>query len=373
MDSKTLLIKTVCERMPWKVLQVALKSVKLPVSKGTEATLDKLLNLVTLRQINDVLERQLFNLYCDYLKFGDKTVRFDSASTESIQFIVDNVDKMQLDISPNDINFPFRDSDSDCKLSSKYKLVQLDNTEEHIYFYFVSLKSLTEKIVLDSNYLQSINASFSLPLDLFNITANQRKEKRYYDIVCVNKRTGVVDYRLDTASGLSTDDLESSFRDLKTYFATKIQSLEQTNAVQLSFVRKNLFPFIPALYLESDDRVCELGFQVGSVTHHERMRVSNKDLRDEIFHKAGKKEVDSIDVFRIAVRKLNKINHQTYESEVYLPGTIKLMSGSSISKLDHAIFSNCLNENDYNYLMSSMENCMSKYQIDDFIDIELVS
>jgi hypothetical protein len=178
MDSKKLLIKTVCERMPWKVLQVALKSVKLPVSKGTEATLDKLLNLVTLGQIDDVLERQLFNLYCDYLKFGDKTVRFDSASGESIQFIVDNVCNMPLDISPKDINFPFRDSESDCKLSSKYKLVQLDDTEEHIYFYFVSLKSLTEKIILDSNYLQSINASFTLPLDLFNITANQRKEKK---------------------------------------------------------------------------------------------------------------------------------------------------------------------------------------------------
>ena len=101
---------------------------------------------------------------------------------------------------------------------------------------------------------------------------------------------------------------------------------------------------------------------MGSVTHHEKMRSLQKDLRDEVFHKAGLGEVKSIDVFRIAVRKNKLIKEIPYESELYLPGTVRMMNGALSSPLKHAVISNCIYGNDYRELVDSMDGCVEKMQ-----------
>lgn len=361
MEAKSLLITTICERMPWKTLQAVLKSVELPISKGAKFTRDKLLNLVEEKKISDDVGQQLFNLYCDYLRFGDKTVSFDTIDAADLKVLVDNFDAIELDINPDSINYPFRDADTDSILDHRHQLVDVEDVDNHIYFYFVSLKCLTEKISVDVNYLESINAGFVFPNNVFDVTARQKNEQRYYDIVSINKSSLSVEYRLDTANGLNSEDLDDSFRYLKNAFINKITSVSGLNKSNLKLESRNLFCYVTAFYHKSKYRVCELGFQVGSVTHHERMRSSNKDLRLEVFHKAGLGEVKSIDVFRIALRKNNSLEKVSYESELYLPGTIKMMNGTSTAILNHAIISNCICKKDYTQLVDSMDVCLTEY------------
>ncbi|WP_067042897.1 hypothetical protein [Moritella sp. JT01] len=360
MSNKQLLIDTICERMPWKVLQAILKSLDLPISKGVKFTRLKLLSLVEQDLFTDATEQSLFNLYCEYLRFGDKTVMFNKISPVSLDKLTKNLDCIPLDINPDLINYPYRDPSKESHLSSKHQLVDLAIIGDSIYFYFVALKSLTEHVRVDSDYLSSINANFTFPSYLHDISAKKIVEKRYYDIVCINTLEDTIEYRLDTASGLSSDELEDSFIKLKTAFINKVRNLPGLDKIKLH--NFNLFNFVTAIYEHSMDRVCQLGFQVGSVTHHERTRASNKDLRKEVFHEAGKEKVKAIDVFRIAIRKNKKLKKVSYESELYLPGTVKMLIGASTATLNHAIISNCINEQDYRELVASMNACMTKIE-----------
>ena len=220
MNKKILLCKTVCERMPWKVLQAILKASELPVSKGVKLTLEKLLRLIEDQKFSSENEQQLLNLYLEHLKFGDKTVMFDSVSSETIQILTDNISKVDTDITPIIINFPYNDLETDNMLNTEHQLVEVEVNEvdDCINFYFASLKSLTEKITVDNNYLESLNARFEFPSNVYDITAKRKQDKRYYDIVCVNKRDNKVEYRLDTASGLSSNELNDLFDSLKKSF-----------------------------------------------------------------------------------------------------------------------------------------------------------
>lgn len=361
MNNKILLCKTVCERMPWKVLQAILKAADLPVSKGVELTLQKLLGLIKDNKFTFGAEQQLLSLYIEHLKFGDKTVMFDSICSDTIQILFDNISDITIDIDPVEINYPYRDKETDSMLNAKHQLVEVADIDDCIYFYFASLKSLTEKITVDNNYLESLNARFEFPSNIYDVTAKRKCELRYYDLVCINKLNKSIEYRLDTSGGLPSAELDDLFGELKRAFIEKIRTLTPLKKPkELGLETRNLFKFVNPLYALSTDRVCELGFQVGAVTHNERMRSLQKDLRNEVFHKAGLDEVKSIDVFRIAVRKCKKIKNVSYESELYLPGTVRMMDGAY--PLRHAVISNCIYGSDYRELVDSMDVCIKKLE-----------
>lgn len=93
------------------------------------------------------------------------------------------------------------------------------------------------------------------------------------------------------------------------------------------------------------------------------MRAKRKDLRNEKFHLGGKSEVKSISVFRIAIRKPKKLGDTSYEVELYLPGISKMLSASNPEYLKYAIVSNCITNDSYEELISSMKECQYIHKI----------
>lgn len=134
------------------------------------------------------------------------------------------------------------------------------------------------------------------------------------------------------------------------------------NLTKVKVEKENFFHVIHALYHESSDRTCELGFCVEDVIHGETVRAGDRDLRSEVFHKAGVESVDSMDVFRIAVRKERTIDKGTYEIELYIPGSVSMSGDGSTSFLQYCIISNCLRKVDYNYFIKSMKSCKLEYK-----------
>ncbi|TOP21729.1 hypothetical protein CGH20_24840, partial [Vibrio parahaemolyticus] len=147
--------------------------------------------------------------------------------------------------------------------------------------------------------------------------------------------------RLDTASLSSKQAIEESFAYLEKSFRDTIEKVIPSE--NLEFENENLFLAVPGGYENSKLRVCELGFIVGSVIHHEKMRTGTKDLRNELFHKGGKSSLaqsqTALQPFRIALRKRRTLTtvEGSYETEAYLPGTAKLIQTGGMPVLDYVI------------------------------------
>ncbi|WP_026970954.1 hypothetical protein [Aliagarivorans marinus] len=349
-DKDKLLIEAVCNHTPWQLLQAILKESGLPVSKGVAHTKIALGKLLAEGKFTDKHHKKLFQLYWQTVCFGEKTVKFEQFDGSFLQRLKQAGSLIEPEINLNTINFPFKDNSANHLLDSSAKLVRSDAMEGGIWLFFASLKSLTENIELDRSYFERINKDYNLPPELFDVKAKQKTTRQFYDIVYVDFAKQLVEYRLDTVSANSTD-LDEAFFALKRSFLRQVRRIPALADFECETV--NLFPQISSLYNNSSHRVCELGFTVSSVTHHEKQRSGNKDLRHEVFHIAGVNKVDGIDVFRVATRELHQLGSATYESELYLPGTLKML-GSALSTLEYALIKNCLTSFDYNSMKDSL-------------------
>lgn len=357
------LAKSVCKRIPHKVLEVLLKECGIRTKRGIIAIEETLTDLAVSSDPKDIQKLEaLKKYYVDHLTYGDKTVSIETIDENSLKVIDDNIGSLTSTISDIEIHFPFLDDTTDNLLSEQPVLIDLVRTEEGILFTYASLKKLVEKIELDESYLNQIN--FTLPPELYDVTAKRCIQRRYYDSVFLRFSDSTVEVRLDTSSISSKDSLLQSIGQLRNAFVNTITQVVDGKTLKLD--TNNLFYAIPGAYKFSKLRVCELGFSVGVVIHHEKMRISTKDLRKELFHQGGKKSIDNtnhtIQVFRIALRKqkaIAEVGH--FETELYLPGVSRMLQLAN-PFLEYAIISNCISAVDYNSHIAELKSNITQYK-----------
>ncbi|ADT87661.1 hypothetical protein [Vibrio furnissii] len=357
------LAKSVCKRIPYKVLEILLKECGIRTKRGIIAVEETLTDLAISSDPKDVQKLdQLKLFYHSYLMYGDKTVSLAQLHEDNLKSIDENYENLLAQISDIEIHYPFLDDTTDNLLSDEPILIDLSRTEDGILFTYASLKSLVEKIELDEAYLNQIN--FTAPAELYDITAKRCVQRRYYDSAFLRFEDSTVEFRLDTSSISSKDSLLQSLGQLRNAFVNTVTEVIPGSSLQLDTL--NLFYAVPGGYQFSQLRVCELGFSVGSVIHHEKMRTSTKDLRKELFHQGGKNSLAAskhkIQVFRIALRKqksITDIGH--FETELYLPGASRMLQ-STPPFLEYAIISNCISAGDYNNHIAELKSNITQYK-----------
>ncbi|EMK3350908.1 hypothetical protein V8046_003606 [Vibrio parahaemolyticus] len=356
------LAKSVCKRIPHKVLDVLLKECGIRAKRGIVAIEEALTDLAVSSEEKDIAKlEKLKGFYSDHLIYGDKTISLSSMNEEHCLAIKNNIEKLKETVSDLEIHYPYLDDTTDSHLSDEPILVDIQVMDDGILFVYASLKALVEKIELDETYFTQINVS--LPSELYDVTAKRCIKRRYYDSAFLKFDDLTVEFRLDTASISSKDSLQQSLSQLRATFLNTVAPVMAES--ELEFNTINLFPAVPGAYEHSKLRVCELGFSVGSVIHHEKMRTSTKDLRNELFHQGGKKSIDDtkhkIRPFRIALRKAKSIEDVgSFETELYLPGLSKMLS-SITPTLEYAIVSNCISSTDYNFHVDQMKATKAQY------------
>lgn len=355
-----------CQRVPFNVLKLAMREIDVNVPRGGAAALEKLLvELVQMPNTKQEVINFLSSFYTNYLSFGDKTVSFAHMDDQVLRNFLGEIDDVKYEVSKDNINFPYFDEDTDKLLSSKQQLTDISIQNDNILLTFASLRALIETVEIDVNYFNQLNAVNPLPKELYDIKAKKKVFKRYYDQVYIDSKTGQIEFRLDTASVVSRSDIEDSFRNLQEAFATIVRQATKTKVLKIETV--NIFKAIPGSYQFSPQRVCELGFLVGDVIHHERMRLSKRDLRNELFHKGGKdnialEEDQDLTVFRIALRSSKTLGEGKYETEAYMPGISKMVASASLPCLKYVIISNCICAEDYNQHIDSIKEHKKKYE-----------
>jgi hypothetical protein len=134
-------------------------------------------------------------------------------------------------------------------------------------------------------------------------------------------------------------------------------NLQINNALEIDSILAepvNLFPTISNLYESDEGRVCELVFTTdGGSIKHEKMRIRNVDLRVEAYHEAGKKAVDHITPYRLAIRwNFVDSNKVKTEPELLLPGNVRSLSVNQ--RLEEAIIEKCSSKEDYDFVFGKI-------------------
>lgn len=157
---------------------------------------------------------------------------------------------------------------------------------------------------------------------------------------------GGVQMRLDLPSLTNVDYAEYCAQTLREKFHGDFPG---PSGAPLLGDRRNLFKAIGSIYRKAGvGRVSELGFETPTDSVKvEKMRNKTSDLREELYHKAGKvglKNLAEIVPYRLSVRFDPSFGK--HPVELSLPGSFRELAKPS-QRLDVASISGCLSEQDF--------------------------
>lgn len=343
MTKEELIINSFCKRLPWALVSEFLKKNNLRKGQGSEKTADKLIDDLSKNLFSPNLVTQMDKVYRSYIRFGDKTIAIDTLTPSEISSISSAIKNIQPEVNERTINFPYIDTDTNSHLNKTLSFIKCTSSKNgFLHFYFASTRAITETVIIDDNFLQAKNVNWKIPTDIFDVSGKIVTLRRCYDVVTIDIKNNTLIYQLDAKTASLNDEIEQALKKLISKFQTLF-----LYPLNISPSRQNVFPAIKNIYDHSIGRVCELGYQVSSVTHLERTRLNDKDLRQEEFHKGGKAKVKSLDVYRIANRYKSKSSKFNIETELLLPGQSSQLKANSAGHLRAAIFTKCLNSDDF--------------------------
>jgi hypothetical protein len=351
--SVQLLLDGLRQRVPWPTMKVLCKICDLPISKGWDNTMSK---LVKLSQENDDFSGAFDNLkshYCDHLLAGEKSVKIYVVDTKIAHRAVEFFSSYTPRESIFQQAYPLPlVSEKLSQAGYGSVLVEVTNRESFIALVFCTKRSYTERVTIEGKKILE-----QLPENLRNldkIYGIKKYDKQFFDVVVFWKGTGLVELRVDTAMGaISQEERAAAFIQVSKAFNEMVE--RELGVPIILNQSQNLFPLIDKIYCSNEGRVCELNFttQGGSIKH-ERMRRSEDDLRFETYHKAGRAAEPNILVYRLGVIWDYKISEDSvHQVELFFPGTISILS-SSVQTLDEVFIAKCYGLQDYQFLLKKI-------------------
>lgn len=350
-DLNRLLTST--KRIPWYYFSSILKSKQLTVSQGWEKTLSKLKQIAN---SNDTFRDRLFDLYPvyeDHLLHDEKVVKIYQKDVQTIEKLINFIDSIPCDSCPATMTFPFPlDGDGD-QLSSlefnrPYYVGNIESSEG-LALLFLSKRFFVQRVKLNTFHEDNVVRDYLGDFD--EVYGIKKQVHQFFDIVFLNKAKGIIEVRLDNIEGLNSKAQEVNFLSIERKFENLFSATSEDYRLNRPV---NFYPLLDRLYQDDNEgQVCELGFVTdeGSIKN-ERMRMNRTDLRSERYHSAGKKAVEHITLFKIAIGWLKK-DRDNEPTELKIFGTIKDVARFSQS-IDSVICSRCFNELEYRFILNKV-------------------
>lgn len=172
-----------------------------------------------------------------------------------------------------------------------------------------------------------------------------------YDAVVIRHDKRKVEIHIDLCCPMSDADIGQAY----SYYTRVLNHdvIESDDPALRLAQPHNFFPDIQRLYNTADGIVSSLGHATGTKSiKQERMRSRVLDLREELFHKEGMREIGGSDAF--SIRKGWNAEHKDSIPTVIIPGHFSLVDLPG-ARVDYAIVENCLNYIDFEYVMGHVE------------------
>ncbi|WP_143854085.1 hypothetical protein [Nostoc sp. 'Peltigera membranacea cyanobiont' 210A] len=339
--------------VPWPTMKTMLNICELSIGMGRDKTIERLLDENKKGNKFDDNFEKLKNLYYDYLLVGNKAIKIFNSERKIIDELITSFQSHQIEETVFQETYPFSLPEEKLKETDLFpKLVDIKDTNENLSLVFCTRHSFTERIEINPEEL-SIEAK-----DYFNdydeIIGIKRYIRQFFNVVVLWKKKILIEVRIDIANGVSSQERNTAFFETVGQFnnlAREKLGIETTLNECINF-----FPLIDNLYKSSGEgKVGEIAFNTdeGS-TKSERMRRGAVDLRDEIYHKAGREAVDHITPYRLAILWNFKISEYIEtQIELFLPGKSRALS-STEQRLEEVIIKKCSVLEEYNFILDKI-------------------
>jgi hypothetical protein len=345
------------ERIPWQTMRNILHSKKLPVGQGWDATIQKLDSFRRESEANSKKMNALEDAYFEHLMTGEKALQLFEIDKDSHQLLIKAMDGYKPDSNDFNETFPFPLSEAKLKeLDSSSVLVHIEISQDNYALVYCTKRYYTERHELRLDSFSQETKDDLCGYD--EIIALKRKLRQCFDIVVLDKTSNIAELRIDMADVLSSDDIAMSFKSITNKFNTLSKELIGIDEILDKPI--NFFPIIDKLYNSAEGRVCELSFTTDEASiKNERMRRKDVCLREESYHKAGKKGVPHITPYKLGITWTVKISDELESKpELLLPGHFRLLSVSP-QYLGDAIITRCFCNEDFNFVVGKIKHYLN--------------
>lgn len=356
----------------WKVAKNVMKSCHLPISGGWDSTLslmrDRLVEEAQDRQLTlfDFLEdkyRKIRDKYIEYLLTYQKTVRFYRVTEEKISDLVSIIKTHCLE-TENEFRktYPLSVSESALReLDIEPEIISIESNEYGFGIVIASKKVISQRVNIEPDDFKD-EAKAKLE-DFNSIVGIKDFVGQFFDVVFINTKHNLIEIRLDTYESFSAEDQEESFDKVISCFNQFVKDINGN----INFLREciNCFPLVENLYKSTQEgKVGELSFTTdqGSIKH-EKMRRGSCDLRDELYHRAGRQALEkfdqSINPYRIAILWdvpliIENEEEVTSSPELFIRGRAVHLSDPE-KTLDEVSILNCFCLEDYDFVINKIQ------------------
>jgi hypothetical protein len=295
----TQLLESCRKRVPFTVMKAILKLCDLSGGHGWEDTIKKLAP----ESKFDVQLTSNFNKldshYKEHLLVGEKALQLFRVDREKIDKMITFLKNNEIKKNVFHETYPYLLPEEKLKTTKPLpELVEIIDSDNYLSLVFCSKRLFSEKTEIDP---ESLNDEAKKHLsgydELFGI---RRYERQSFDIVVLWKAREIVEVRIDIVQGIPSQEREQAF--VATINGFHKLATNNSDVKVLNTNNINLFPLISHLYDSQEGKVGELAFTTdeGSIKL-EKMRRGKVDLRDEIYHKAGRQAVPHITPYKLAI------------------------------------------------------------------------
>lgn len=298
--------KNLNDRVNYHILNRILHKRDLPTAQGLNNTFDKLQEQSRIRaevgrNYNDLkIDLKEIVLYRDkYLRFFD-LIDSDKQNIESeIRNLLQNFDSSNCTLG---INFPLNDSDAviaQCSINAP-ELIRVASTNGGLCLIYCTVREIRTRENLRSRFDGLSNVNFIE--DYTSVIGEKVTRSQYFDIINLDLRRNILEIRIDNKNeGMTKTFLEESYLQILREAIALFSHLVSFNFNSGSH---NFYSMLFPLYDDSSQgKVKEMAFitDSDSLKHENTNRINSDDLRLDNYHEGGKREVGSIDFYRLGV------------------------------------------------------------------------
>lgn len=332
-------------------MRAILKICDLPVGRGWDDTVKKLVDSTKADEFLDGFN-QLKEWYCNHLLVGEKAVKLFSVQRNRIDNLIKQFLLHEIESNIFHETYPFLLTEEKLmQADSLPKLVEVRNLENGLAVVFCTKRFFTERTEIDPD---GLNEEAKKALDGYDeLVGIKQHVRQFFDTVVLWKNKNFIEVRVDITSGMPSQERSRAFiQIIKQFNNLSNRKLGIETALRENV---NFFPLIDRLYESEEGKVGELAFTTdeGSIKF-EKMRRGEVDLRDETYHRAGRKAVDHITPYKLAILwKFNLLEEIETQPELLLPGQARVLSNST-QELGEVIIRKCSGLEDYDFVFEKI-------------------
>lgn len=330
-----------------KLVQPLIKKNSLLNGRGWEEIKEKYNKIdgnFTLEDLSDH-KNKLLNIYKKSIKFSSCGVMIYEIDKEKISDI-----EKTLKTTPSSLflkKFPYPLSEDALKKmdGGKSQLVKINNNEEYLSLIFCYRRIYKEREKIDPKEIMDLDLKYS---EIYGIKTGYAQA---FDKVLFDKKTGYVYFCIDKCIDQNLTNQEISFKT-----SEYIRFITEESELDIKSFQKpiNFFPLIKEFYNENNGIVTELNHITSTNSKKNEKMNSGKpeDLRQELFHKGGVKEVANTDIYLI---------EKKWESSHNIGSPTILLSGQATQiyltnpQLNHAFISDYCFLSDLKFLLDKLK------------------